>query len=64
MVCPPGQRIAKLDNHYNRGIFLGYTSTLSHIYSYDLDTNPVQIALSMKFDKAGIALSSLTPNMR
>ena len=36
-ICPSGKRKHKLDNHVNKGIFLGYIDTLKNIYFYDVE---------------------------
>jgi hypothetical protein len=64
MVLPPGRRSAKLAHHFNRGYFLGYPSTFAMIYYWDLDTKRVKAAYSVKFNEAGIAQASLSPNAR
>jgi hypothetical protein len=64
MVCPPGRRYGKLEQHCNSGFFLGYPLTFAMIYYWDLDTKCVNTAYSVKFDEAGIAESLLSPNVR
>jgi hypothetical protein len=53
-----------LVHQFNRGYFLGYPSTFVMIYYWDLDTKRVKTAYSVKFDEAGIAQASLSPNAR
>jgi hypothetical protein len=53
-----------LVNHVNRGIFLGYTSTLTHIYYFDVDTTQVKTAFSIKFDEAGVSMDVRSPNAK
>jgi hypothetical protein len=64
LVRPPGRRSAKLVNHVNRGIFLGYTSTLTQIYYFDVDTTRVKTAFSVKFDEAGVSMDVCSPNAK
>jgi hypothetical protein len=62
-IRPPGQRPSKLDIHANKGIFLGYTSTLQQIYYLDLSTNTVKIAAHARFDEgmSSLPLEQLPP---
>jgi hypothetical protein len=64
LVRPPGHRSAKLVHHVNRGIFLGYTSTLTQIYYFDVDTTWVKTAFSVKFDEAGVSMDVRSPNAK
>jgi hypothetical protein len=64
LVRPPGRRSAKLVNHVNCGIFLGYTSTLTQIYYFDVDTTRVKTAFSVKFDEAGVSMDVRSPNAK
>jgi hypothetical protein len=47
LVRPPGRRSVKPSNHVNRGVFLGYTSTLTHIYYHNMNTNRIKNAFSV-----------------
>jgi hypothetical protein len=64
IVHPPGWRSSKLIDHINCGIFLSYTSTLTQIYYYDVDTNRVKTAYSIKFDEAGVNMDICSPNSK
>jgi hypothetical protein len=64
LVRPPGRRSAKLVNHVNRGIFLGYTSTLTQIYYFDVDTTRVKTAFSVKFDEVGVSMDVRSPSAK
>jgi hypothetical protein len=41
---------------------MGYTSTLTQIYYYDVDTVWVKTAFSVKFDEAGVSMDFRSPN--
>ena len=63
----PGRRQHKLDwENVSRGIFLGYTGTLSQIYYYDLRTKRVKTTTHCKFDEAMSDLDDekMTPNAK
>jgi hypothetical protein len=64
IVRPPGRRSAKLVNHVNHGIFLGYTPTSTQIYYHDVATNRVKTAFSVKFDEAGASMEVRSPNAK
>ncbi len=61
-VRPPGKRRSKLDNHVNKGIFLGHTSTMTQAIYWDLDTKKVKTATHVKYDEGMNDLDHPTPN--
>mmetsp|Transcript_14552 Transcript_14552/g.20797 ORF Transcript_14552/g.20797 Transcript_14552/m.20797 type:complete len:1557 (+) Transcript_14552:1335-6005(+) len=52
IVRRPGERNAKLDNHTNAGIFLGYTATDKNIIYMDALTQEIKTANHVIFDEA------------
>jgi hypothetical protein len=48
---PPGRKPSKLEDHVNRGRFLGYTAIWNHIYYLDLLTKKVEMTIHARFDE-------------
>ena len=40
-----------MENHFQKGDFLGYTATSFHIYYQDMDTNMVKTSNFVQLDK-------------
>ena len=54
----------KIDNHFKKGNFLGYTSTSSQIYYWDMNTNITKTPKHLQFDEGINDIEIPTPNYR
>ncbi|MCP4167411.1 MAG: DDE-type integrase/transposase/recombinase, partial [Chloroflexi bacterium] len=63
-VRPPGRRSTRRENHTIKGIFLGYTVTMSQIYYLDNATTRVKTTIHATFDEGMNDLDKPTPNAR
>eukprot|EP00957_Ditylum_brightwellii_P121180 9241990-Ditylum_brightwellii.AAC.1 len=61
-VRPPGKRSHKLSNHINKGIFLGYTTTMSNMMYYNNRIHCVKTATHAHFDEGMNGMDNPPPN--
>jgi hypothetical protein len=59
---PPIKCNNKLEIHISRGIFIGYTGTISQVYYFYLDTKRIKTTYTAKFDEAGGDIANEIPN--
>ena len=50
--------------HVSKGIFLGYTATMTNIVYYNLKTHHIKTAMHAHFDKGRKHLETPTPNVK
>jgi hypothetical protein len=55
-VKPPDKRNVKLEVNFHRGFFLGFTGTLSQIYYWDLVSQRVKRAYTVKYDECSTVM--------
>ena len=63
-VRPPGRRSDRRANHQIKGVFLGYTATMSQIVYLDIATTRVKTSIHATFDEGMNDLDVPTPNAR
>jgi hypothetical protein len=64
IVKPPHKRNGKLEVNFHRGFFLGFTGTLSQIYYWDLVSQRVKMAYTVKYDECSMVMERPSPNYR
>jgi hypothetical protein len=64
IVKPPDKRNGKLEVNFRRGFFLGFTGTLSQIYYWDLASQRVKRAYTVKYDEFSTVMERPSPNSR
>jgi hypothetical protein len=62
IVKPPDKRNGKLEVNFRRGFFLGFTGTLSQIYYWDLASQRVKRAYTVKYDECSTVMERPSPN--
>jgi hypothetical protein len=63
-VRPPSKRNKKLDNNVCCSLFIGFTSTMSQIHYYALDTKRFKTTTRVKFDEGISYLEIPTPHSK
>jgi hypothetical protein len=64
IVKPPDKRNGKLEQHFRRGFFLGFTGTQLQIYYWDLVSERVKRAYTVKYDECSTIMDRPSPNSR
>jgi hypothetical protein len=64
IVKPPDKRNGKLEVNFRRGFFLGFTGTLSQIYYWNLESQRVKRAYTVKYDECSTVMERPSPNSR
>jgi hypothetical protein len=64
IVKPPDKRNRKLESNFRRGFFMGFTGTFLQIYYWDLVSQRVKRAYTVKFDKCSTVMDRPSPNSR
>jgi hypothetical protein len=64
IVKPPDKRNGKLESNFRPGFFLGFTGTLLQIYYWDLVSQQVKRAYTVKYDECSTVMDRPSPNSR
>jgi hypothetical protein len=64
IVKPPDKRNGKLEVNFRRGFYLGFNGTLQQIYYWDLVSQRVKRAYTVKYDECSTVMDRPSPNFR